>query len=206
METQQGCTQQMIVSYLHGTLEKQDEEQIKNLRKENPATELLFELIEKLKKQVTIKEKADDISYLALNYSAFEELLMRIFSGKCKRNEAQQFIDALMFSPVFYQRMLVKLESVGAVIAAAEVPQMAQVQVQSNEELLYRIHAAAARNNAASERGGIAVPAPGIKSRLADFFNRIPRFAYAIPVVALLVAIVLINAPFLRRDFALTYV
>lgn len=139
MKAQLKISHQEIVAYLHGNINQERWEEILKVREEDPVYEFLFNLIDELKSKVTIKEQLASNADVLLTFSALDDLLMRTFAGITEPTDAQQFIDGLMFSPLFYQRLIIKLSTVTPEIVLDEVPEMAQIKVKSDEEILSQV-------------------------------------------------------------------
>jgi len=116
-----------IVAYLRSKSDKGTDLHISRLRHEDPAYQAFFNLVDEFKTQADRHEKiaAGDIP---ATFAGIEELLLRLYSGGAGEETARQFIGGLLQSPVFYQRLWLKL--------AAIEPQTAPKKILSPEQML----------------------------------------------------------------------
>ena len=102
-----------IVSYLRGVSTKKELARIQKIRQEDPVYDCFFDLINKLKEQVSISECTRTDKETPISFSVLEDILMRIMAGDILSTDAQQLIDGLVYSPIFYQRLLIQISPKG---------------------------------------------------------------------------------------------
>ena len=122
-------TQYQILAYLQKNLTPEEQQKITKIRNEDPKFDFLFDLVDQQKSKATIRKQKSTNLNVSSTFSELDKLLLRVFSAQTRSDDAQRFIDGLMFSPLFYQRLLVKLASVTPEIAAQVVPEMARMQL-----------------------------------------------------------------------------
>ena len=127
---------QEVRNYLQGQIS----ENVKRLREKEPSYHILFDIIDQLKEQVKIPEYADDKS-IPDTFDQTEELLADIISGAQTEKGKRKFLGALYYSPGFYQRVLVKLGDLVPVMKEEIPPEMKEISMQSDEQLLTQIMA-----------------------------------------------------------------
>ena len=135
MESLPEIPHQTIVAYLRGNLKQEDQAQIILLREKDPAYDLFFNLIDEQKGHAEIKASAEEAAGIPTTLSASEDLLMRILAGSDEPEDAQQFVDALMTSPIFCRQTATQLRNSQAP-ALGEVPELEGVEIRSNAEIL----------------------------------------------------------------------
>ena len=184
-------THQQIIEYLCDRIDPETEAYISESKKADPVYHLFFELIDELKSHATIKEHQKARTGVRLTFSMIENMLMRILAGDIQPAEAQQIINELIGSPLFYQRLLAKMASATPEIALENVPEIEQVQIKLDDELLEIIE-----NETRREKEKIPSVKAKIKRLLRLFPDiskslqrpfeipqRLPRFAYVVPVI-----------------------
>ncbi len=133
------CPHDVVVSYLRGRLSDRERMQIEDLREGDATYAFLFELIDELKSKVRTTPQTEPNPELYFSFSQLEQLLARIFSGAGDAHDAQQFMDALQASPLVYERLLALLPAITPALAMEDLPQTADVEIRSDEEILDKI-------------------------------------------------------------------
>jgi len=169
-----------IVAYLRGKSDKGTNLQILQLRKADPTYQALFDLIDEFKAQANLDDRIE-AGNIPATFSAVEELLLRLYSGAAGGETTRQFIGGLIQSPVFYQRLWVKLGAIDPHTTPKEV--LAPAQMLSENEILARI------KQAANPRAPFSKIIPRFVADLIEaaksalvFLRRIPSYAYVLPL------------------------
>lgn len=165
-------------------------ERIRNVREQDPAVNSLFEIIEETKSRVQIETEIEPEILPPKSFDEIEDLLIRLYAGDYEGAEVQNFIDGVISSPLFYQRVLLKLRQLALVTASEDVPEMANVQVKSNQEILDSfILTDTVKDNEEF------VPYRKQKSKFEDFLEKLQTLLFppkALPKYALAFAAVII--------------
>jgi len=164
-----------IVAYLRDESDKRTNLQILQLRKDDPTYQALFDLIDEFKAQANLDDRIE-ASSIPATFSAVEELLLRLYSGAAGGETTRQFIGGLIQSPVFYQRLQVKLGAIDPHTTPKEV--LTPAQMLSENEILARI------KQAANPRAPFSEIIPRFVADLIEaalvFLRRIPSYAYVL--------------------------
>jgi hypothetical protein len=171
-----------------------EKRKIQKWRDEDPAGQFFFELIDSVKGRTQIAASVDASQDLPASLETAEDLLLRILSEGAEPEEEQQFIDAILLSPVFYRRTLAMLAT-SQKDSLDEIPEIAQINVASDEEILSKVIGvkngrstiAASGNGPGHERSSRK------RGGLFDFVGRLPRWAYVVPIVAVIFTVILIR-------------
>lgn len=179
-----------FVSLITSPDEIETSERIRNLREQDAPLNSLFEIIEEMKFQVQIEPEMKPEIFSFKNFDEIEDLLIRVFAGAYQSNEAQNFMDGIIFSPLFFQRVLLKLRQLALITTSEDLPEMANVQVKSNQEILERFiltditkHEELAPSRQAGNRS------ESFLERLRNLIfppNALPKYALAFATVILL--------------------
>lgn len=111
-------------------------ENIRSLREQDASLNSLFEIIEEMEYRAKMENELPSEMPAPKSFDEIEDLLIKVFSGDYQDDEAQKFISGMVLSPLFYQRALLKLRQLAMVTASEDVPEMANVQIKSNQEIL----------------------------------------------------------------------
>lgn len=164
-------------------------ERVRNLREQDLALNSLFEIIEEMRNQVHIETEADPKILAPKSFDEIEDLLLRIFSGDYQPSEAQNFVNSIFSSPLFYQRVLLKLRQLAMVTAAEDIPEIANVRVKSNKEILESFILA---DTIKHEK---LAPFRKQKGKFEDLFEKLQNLLFppkALPKYALAFAVVIV--------------
>ncbi len=182
-----------IVDYLRDTGSPEDRTRIQTLRASDPGAELFLNIIDESRHQATIGSHASSKQTISINFTQMDELLLRIFSGNATSEDSQRFIDALLFAPVFYQRLLAKLPLVTPGLVMAETPEMAGIEMLPDEQILSERIVKKRPSN--GESGALALVAADLKDGVVEWWSwLVAHPAIATAGAAILVMIVLMPA------------
>jgi hypothetical protein len=174
---------EQIVAYLRDESDKGPYAQILERRQEDPTYQALFDLIDEFKAQANLYDKINARNIPA-TFAAVEELLMRLYSGENKSEAAQQLISGLLQSPVFYQRLMVKLAAIAPQTAPEKTPELEHVRIKSDAQILAQVRAIAKPLPSLSEKIPVFISAVTAKVESTfDFLTRVPSYAYVVPLV-----------------------
>jgi hypothetical protein len=182
---------QQFVAYLLGKSDREAQASIRRLAEEDGAYQVLFELIDRFKRQATLRAQPK-IARLPETFHEVEEMLEGFFSGKAGDEKAQQFLDGLVTSPQFYQRLLAKLKVVAPQMASDEIPEMSQIRIESDEEILEKVIAGANGKTLPAFDNNFARVMPNLLANLGKFIDgvfRKPRLAFAFALMLAVVSI-----------------
>ena len=168
----------LIVAYLRGECDEEQRNRLLEIRRNDPVWQMLFDLIDRLGNQVEPR-RTPAVAQTAISFPETEEILIDLFSGGIQEEKAQRFLDALIASPDLLRRLLLKLTAAKPELAADAVPELSQVQIRSDEELMGEV--------IAGVKGAIprrkSVPSVSqVWDNLREVLSpvRLPRFAFAL--------------------------
>lgn len=128
-----------IVAYIRGECDSQVQQFIERKRESNTVYQLLFQLVERTQTRADTTMAPDKIKQPALSFSRTEQLLERLFSGDFTGEDAQLFYDGLISSPVFYKRLLDRLQFAVPQLSQTPDPDLAKVKMKSDEDVLTEV-------------------------------------------------------------------
>ncbi len=179
---------QTVVAYLKDTADKDTFSHITKIREQLPVYELLFDLIDTLKPNMVDNNHLPDAEKSILSFSEIDDLLIRILSGRIGPDETRTFIIGLKNSPVFYERLLIRLRSLETKIDGEETPELSHVPVKSDDEMFREI------KNQVQGDGRALHPINTIWKRFIGLIRtpeRLPRYAFAVPVIVIVTVLAL---------------
>ncbi|MFQ5677465.1 MAG: hypothetical protein ACE5G1_16370, partial [bacterium] len=117
-----------------------------------------------------------------------EELLLRYFSGTLTAQDAQRFMDALLFSPMFFRRLFVKLDEANPELEADKLGDKEAIEIKTDDEV---VAAAVRLVKRGGEKGGLVVTGGrggflNIIDNLIDLLSKVPSYAFGIVLVAII--------------------
>ena len=113
-----------------------DEFSLNALQQEEPVYQTLFELITLCRKHHPRMRPEPAHDNIPQTFFGIEQLLLRIYAGNATGEEATQMLNGLQKSPIFYRRLLTKLEALAPTAAWEETEAFAGVKMKSDEEVL----------------------------------------------------------------------
>lgn len=113
-----------------------DEFSLNALQQEEPVYQTLFELITLCRKQPSRMRPEPAHDNIPQTFFGIEQLLLRIYAGNATGEEATQMLHGLQKSPIFYRRLLTKLEALTPAPAWEETEALEGVKMKSDEEVL----------------------------------------------------------------------
>ncbi|MFQ5708740.1 MAG: tetratricopeptide repeat protein [bacterium] len=125
-----------LVAYLRGSCSAAQTQQIAATTKKHKPYELLFELVDQLQTTAGPERQSPPKSEKPVTFLELDDLLMQAFSGNLGAPQAQRLLDALLTSPLCYQRILIKLSEATPELVPKQIPEMAQVPVRSDASIL----------------------------------------------------------------------
>ncbi|NUO82251.1 hypothetical protein HUU05_19435, partial [candidate division KSB1 bacterium] len=108
---------------------------IDKLQQEEPAYQALFELVA-LCRTLGSSPKQTATQEYPQSFLELEELLSRIYSGAATPEDGARIMNGLLVSPVFYQRLLAKLETIAPQLVWEEADALADIAVKSDAEMM----------------------------------------------------------------------
>lgn len=173
-----------IVAYLRGKSDKGTDLQILRWRNEDPAYQALFNLIDAFKTQTNRYDKID-AGNIPATFAAVEELLLRLYSGGADEETARQFIGGLLQSPVFYQRLWLKLVAIEPQTAPKKI--LSPEQMLTADTILARVEATVKPRVPVSETNADFIALVKAKLVIAAVLMWRARryYAYALPLLLL---------------------
>ncbi len=108
---------------------------IAKLQQEEPAYQALFELVA-LCKTLGYSSKHAATQEYPQSFLELEELLSRLYSGAASAEDGARIMNGLIASPVFYQRLLAKLETMAPQLVWEETEALADIAMKSDAEIM----------------------------------------------------------------------
>lgn len=113
-----------------------DEFSLNALQQDEPVYQTLFELIKLCRKQPPRMRPEPAHDNIPQTFFGIEQLLLRIYAGNATGEEATQMLNGLQRSPIFYRRLLTKLEALAPAATWEETEALGGVKMKSDEEVL----------------------------------------------------------------------
>ncbi len=202
MKSQMKLPHQKITTYIAGHKDAVAGSEIDKITAEDPVYELLFHIIRECRAKVDTSQLAT--TKHELNFTELEDIIRRIISNP-HLEDAQVFLEYLLFSPDSYRRILQKLSFIAPRLDAGEFAELAVeygIEIKSDEELLSQILEEAppieTPQPAASRQ---PVYRPVATSRFEVIFSKIPgiitryRWALSGALAAVLLLVVFLSPP-----------
>ena len=130
---------QHVVAYLRNEHKGEENQYLAALRKDNPTYRVFFELIDDWQRDLPAAKQQHDLRRIDCSFQAIDELLAGAFYGDLRQSHKQALIDGLISSPLFFHRLLSRLEPIAPLAAGLSLPPVAfadNASMLSDEELL----------------------------------------------------------------------
>ncbi|MEK7729331.1 MAG: hypothetical protein AAB354_13035 [candidate division KSB1 bacterium] len=124
-----------VAALINGHRER-DEYVLSALQQEEPVYQTLFELIALCQKQAHRTRPEPRHDNAPQTFFGIEQLLLRIYAGNATSEEAAQLLGGLQNSPIFYRRLLTKLEALTPELVWEEAEALEGITIKSDEEVL----------------------------------------------------------------------
>lgn len=199
MRTPRKIPYSFVKAYLGGEIDRPDE-QINEICRENPAAEMLLRLIEKLKEKISplSPRETKEMPPAIATFPEIDAMLPELLGGDISPEAAQAFARQLLASPLFYDKVWIKLAQIDQMLSAPETPEVEAIPRMSFEDII--------------ERAGIPVRPPGPKTapeqkktgNLLQFYRDLKlawaqlNFRYAVAAAAALALLVMV---YVSREF-----
>ncbi|GEM_PF-5636965 len=187
-----------IAAYVQGKPSRLTQKVIEKLRRDNPAYDALFDLINMIRSRQGT-QKVSGAPSKALTFDEMEQLLLKLFSGDVAPEAEWMFLNQLGTSPVFYHWLMEKLQVIAPRVEFEPVDEIANnvVSVRSNAEIIHSIKAqfGVVQSEPAAAQEGIFSAILEKMQQLKSNIRRLPGYGVAIPALATLL---LVSYLFLR--------
>ncbi len=124
---------ELICGYLAGNLTAPENEQIARSRKDDPTTELLFDLLDQLKASFDAAAEAPDAPDISLD--ELGEQIDTILYGRPEKTETALFAQRIFHFPYFYDLVMIKLSQVGELLTPSSDP-LPEIPMKTADEVL----------------------------------------------------------------------
>ena len=128
---------QEIKAYLLDKTSAEVNRRIEKLKDGDLFYQLFFEIINKLKSKVSVSYQDTDAQ--SITFSEMEEMLLDILSGNIIPQKADILLKGIYQSEGNFNRLCVKIRDLVPSLTAEPVPELAQVHIKSNDEILDKI-------------------------------------------------------------------
>ncbi len=169
---------QQIRAYLEGKCEAKELARLQSLRRKDRIAELLMELMDRLRRHSNriIPSQVGQFQAEIGMDAALESLL----AGTMRAQEAQHVLEALIHSPSYYERFLLKTARIANATKGQADPDLHKIHVREDGEILALIKSASATPRK-KEKAGFAKYVSGA---LQDFWAKLRGTSAARPVIA----------------------
>lgn len=130
-----------LAAFIRRESDAQTRALVEKLKREEPVYQTLFDLIAICRSRTT-NQHPQEKKY-PQSFPALEDLLLRIYADDAGPEEAGQMLEGLVASPLFYQRVLVKLEALAPQSTWQEAAELGNDAVKSDNEVLEIVRQAA---------------------------------------------------------------
>jgi hypothetical protein len=181
---------QQIKKYLLSKSNRSIAKQIKKLKEEDPVYNLMFQIVDQLKRVASISEQFFDVDNIP--FFKIEEIILDALANNLNTHEAQKFFNNIYYSEVNYQRLQIKIGQLVATLASESIADMSKISIKSDDEILTDIV------NQANRRGLIT----RMISKLFFLWNKIKNIflpgnklypRYALAFILLIITTVFIH-------------
>lgn len=136
MEPTTAIDHQHVVAYLKGEYQEEEYQYFAAIRKDNPTYRVFFELIDDWKRNLPPAKQKRDLRRIDCSFHAIDELLASAFYGNLRQSHKQALIDGVVSSPLYYHRLLSRLEPIAPLAVGLPVATADNAAMLSDEELL----------------------------------------------------------------------
>lgn len=191
-----------IKDYILDECNAEQLEQIEKLKNKNPTYKHLLNIIDELKhnSKPDIKDITRDIPE---SFSEIDSIILNIQSGSVDESFAQNFLSWLIQSPPFFEKLYTKLDQVFNLQSETDLPELQEVAIKSDEEILQQAGIFAKSNEMDSQSiiENVKTYINDIIDNIADWFQEKPKLAYS--VISILV--ISITSPLGIRYYNTSY-
>lgn len=188
MENEPRVPHRQFVEWLSNLDDDKVVRDMEKLSKTDESLDRLFFLLKELTPYLQEKHSPDR-QIASASFSDIEELLLPLYSGNYKAEQARQFVQGMKTSPLFYNRVLAKLRQMASMAQTTEVPEMADVKMKSDQEILEEYilsnNQERTETRVAASKGRMT----GILEKIRNFLfplNPLPKYAFAMAVALIL--------------------
>jgi len=180
----------IVKEYIQGQYDQKRDEQLRSFGEADPAYDLLFEIIDDLKKKTDVIDRPDDKN-IPVTFTGMEDMILNIFACPVEQNEAAKLLGAIYFSEDFYTRFFIRISQLAPTFSQDDIPEMANIEIRSDEELLPGVFSIGKKPQEAETPANKYSAWLALRKKLSAVLTPrlgpIPKLAYAF--LALLIAI-----------------
>ncbi len=178
-ENRQRLSHEQVRKYIDG----QPDERIAKFRQDDDTYQLFFEILDELRSGERVSQEKPDFDMQKL-IRRTEDALIRMASGDFSQTDAGYLLNAIYHSPLFYERLILKLEQIAPAIAGKELPEMSEIAIPDDDEILRKL---TVLKDKKTERFNLKDKL----NKLLDFIilpqKPIPRLAYVLTIIFIVV-------------------
>jgi hypothetical protein len=178
---------QDIKAYLLNNTTSDLDKQIKKLRDEDLSCQLLFEILDIVKRKVALTDK--DTSRENITFSQMEDMLLDVISGTIDQHKAEILLKAICQSEGNYNRLLVKIKNLAPSLSKEPVPELENVTIKSADEMLAQILDIPCDNKRRADKPGKLLLVWNKIKNISLFEQKYyPRYAFAALLLIIITA------------------
>ena len=174
---------QDIKGYLQGNLDNSRQKYLHQIRGDDPLYHLFFRVIDKVK-GLADSTGSQDQQDSEMSFETMEDILVDIMGGQIQTGqEGRQFANELLNSPVFYERLLLKLSQITPMLDKEDVAEISTEAIKSSDEILTR-----AGIISPQEIGGNKQGEPGYREKrrwIPGLLDQIPQYVFVLAVLVI---------------------
>lgn len=130
-ENRHGLPHKSVRNYIEGRAD----ETITKLRQENDTYQLFFEFLDELRSGKKVSSEKPDFNTQKLN-RLIEDVLIQLTSADFSQTDSGFLLNAIYHSPLFYERLILKLEQIAPAVAGKELAEMSEVAIPDDDAIL----------------------------------------------------------------------
>lgn len=173
----------IIKDYILGKNNPTDLEKLNQLSEKDPTVNQLLKIIDELK-QLTVPGKNIEKENIPNSFSEIDNILLELQAGSVQPDRAQSFINWIIESPQFFDRLFTKFDQISNMQVEGDLPELQEVAIKSDDMILEELGILKKEKSASKFEELI--------DRIRGWFVAKPRLAYA----TVLLLILSISSPF----------
>lgn len=123
-----------LVAFIRRESDAPTRSRLEKLKREEPVYQTLFDLIALCEGRTTSRHTQEE--NFPQSFPELEDLLLRLYADEAGPEEAGQMLEGLVASPLFYQRVLIKLETLAPQSTWQEAAELGNDAIKSDDEVL----------------------------------------------------------------------
>lgn len=174
-----------VVGYIKKSLNKQEIEEINQIRQQDPIHDFFFQLIDAFDEKL-IEDPVLFLTNNPINHSLIESILLKFFSNTATSEDLKILLYGILSSDYLYSLILAKLYNLQPALKPVEIPELSKVVIQTDEALLERILSTECVKEIPTKKAAGQKPA---LQAIKDIFQSLiwrPAFGLALAIIIVL--------------------